>query len=386
MNRDRYKCFVIMPFGDKPNTDGRVLDFDKIYTHLIKKTVESLDIKCVRCDEIGESGWIHSKMFTHIYEADIAIVDITSLNPNVFYELGVRHALADSVTVILRRKGEGIPFNIQGLQIIEYDPEDVESVEETKKKLADFINNGIKLRRKDSPIHEVLDLKIATESRRLNTTQVFDYRLRDSDSKFICLLTGDIQNVKDVDVWVNSENTNMQMARPYDRSVSGVIRYLGAKRDGAGNIKEDTIANELSGIVGDHVSVSPATVVVTGAGELESSHGVKRIFHVASVVGQVGRGYSPIPDVGMCVRNALERLGTGDLGVSVTSILFPLLGTGTGRGNLYDGTSVLIDAAISFLKSNPGNPIEKVYFLTYSDKHLDVCQRILHSAHDVRLA
>ena len=46
---------------------------------IIKSAVEQLGINCRRCDEIAEAGWIHSKMFHQIYNAPIAIADITSL-------------------------------------------------------------------------------------------------------------------------------------------------------------------------------------------------------------------------------------------------------------------------------------------------------------------
>ena len=86
-------CFVIMPFGEKKDIDGQPINFDVIYKDFIKDAVEGLSLKCIRCDEIAEAGWIHSKMFEYIFSADVAVVDITSLNPNVFYELGIRHAL-----------------------------------------------------------------------------------------------------------------------------------------------------------------------------------------------------------------------------------------------------------------------------------------------------
>jgi hypothetical protein len=80
-------------------------------------------MKCVRCDEIEESGVVHKLMLEKIYQADAAVVDITTLNPNVFYELGVRHSLADCVTVIIKREGTNIPFNIRPMKAIEYNPE-----------------------------------------------------------------------------------------------------------------------------------------------------------------------------------------------------------------------------------------------------------------------
>ena len=92
-------CFVIMPFGKKPDTDGKIIDFDAVYRDVIASAVteleelENLKFDCVRCDDIEEAGSIRTDMFESILRADIAVVDITSLNPNVFYELGMRHAV-----------------------------------------------------------------------------------------------------------------------------------------------------------------------------------------------------------------------------------------------------------------------------------------------------
>ena len=119
-------CFVIMPFGEKTDVNGDVIPFDTVYEHILKpagKKLEShgISVDTVRCDEVERAGWIHSTMIKHIMEADIAIVDVTTANPNVFYELGVRHALKRKVTVLVRRKGTKLPFNIQGFNVVEYD-------------------------------------------------------------------------------------------------------------------------------------------------------------------------------------------------------------------------------------------------------------------------
>jgi O-acetyl-ADP-ribose deacetylase (regulator of RNase III) len=380
------KCFVIMPFGEKKDADGKVIDFDKVYKYLIKKPIESIGHTCIRCDEISETGWIHSKMFEHIYNSDIAIVDITSLNPNVFYELGIRHALVDSVTVLIRREGTNIPFNIQGFKVIDYNHEDMESVEKAQKEIVDLIQNGLKLKKKDSPVYEVLDLKILTTAKEITNTAKFEYQLRDSE-KQIGLITGDIQNVKGIDVWVNSENTHMQMARFIDRSISSTIRFCGAKKNAAKKVIEDTIAKELLEKVGEDANVPAGEVVVTGAGELERSNGVKKIFHAASVIGEPCRGFRPINDVGRCVRNALKKVDEDELkDVELKSILFPLIGTGTGRGELEPKARILIENAISHLVSHADTKFQKVYFLAWSEKDLEVCQRILHGAPEVVIA
>jgi O-acetyl-ADP-ribose deacetylase (regulator of RNase III) len=381
-------CFVIMPYGNKTDAGGNVIDFDNIYNNLIRDAVEEAGLACIRCDEIDEAGWIHKKMFSQIFEADVAVVDISTLNPNVFYELGVRHALAESVTVLLRRKGTTLPFNIEGIQVIEYDETNMASVKDVKRKIGQYIRNGLRPNRKDSPVHEALSLMISSERKKLDRTAEFPYKLIKVPGKIIGLLTGDLHNAGDIaDVWVNSENTNMEMGRHFDRSISSVIRYMGAKKDATGHVVQDTVADELGAIVRRPANIAPGTVIVTGSGEIEQTHGVKKIFHVASVVGQFGVGYAPIPDVGTCVRSCLKKAAAQEFqNLHIKSILFPLIGCGTARGNLEQLAPRLLWAAIAYLEENPKCELEKVYFLTWTDRELAVCRRILDEAHELEFA
>jgi hypothetical protein len=150
-----------MPFGQKKDLDGQDIDFDDIYRFFLKKTIESLDLRisCVRCNEIEEVALLNEKMFENIYQADVVVVDITTSNANVYYELGIRHTLAKGVTVLIRLKGTTIPFNIQGLHVVEYDQANFASVERAKDRIKQIIRNGLANRLNDSPVHETLDLK-----------------------------------------------------------------------------------------------------------------------------------------------------------------------------------------------------------------------------------
>ena len=145
----RLTCFVIMPFGEKTDTDGKVINFDVVHRYIIEaavngmKETDGLEIDCVRCDDIEKAGSISVDMFQSILEADITVVDITALNPNVFYELGVRHALRECVTVLIRRNVDRLPFNIQGLRAIGYDPADVDSFDTAIDQIQSFIRNGL---------------------------------------------------------------------------------------------------------------------------------------------------------------------------------------------------------------------------------------------------
>jgi exonuclease I len=87
-------CFVIIGFGPKTDFEtGNVFDLDKTFDNLIKPTFEELDIDCFRAKDIRHSGNIDVPMYEWILNADIVIADISTLNPNALYELGVRHAL-----------------------------------------------------------------------------------------------------------------------------------------------------------------------------------------------------------------------------------------------------------------------------------------------------
>jgi hypothetical protein len=211
------KCFVIMPFGKKKDIDGHEVDFDFVYHELIYKAIRELGVDCERCDEIISTGSIHKKMFRGIFDADVSVVDITSLNPNVFYELGVRHALHKHVTLVIRNNSYlPIPFNIQGLTILSYDIDSEAQLESSRKKIRDFIRNGLDAPGIDSIVHDALeDLRVERKPRPLETREEKLYLLSSAPDKQIGYITGNIKNINHVDVWVNTENTNMHMARHY---------------------------------------------------------------------------------------------------------------------------------------------------------------------------
>jgi hypothetical protein len=243
-------CFVIMPYGTKTDVDGKAIDFDEIYEYIIEEAVKKLEgFECIRCDNIDEPGWVHKRMIQHIFEDRVAIVDTSTLNANVFYELGVRHALRKGVTVLIQREGTTWPFNIAGLKSISYttNPRGVKGAIDA---IATFISNALKnASHVDSLVYDVIpDLRVEAgpgrREERITKVQVFEYALVHCPGKRIGLVTGDRENLKIGDVWVNSENVDMQMDRYYGASTSATIRYLGAKKHPiTGKVVEDTIAN-----------------------------------------------------------------------------------------------------------------------------------------------
>lgn len=372
------KCFVIMPFGKKM-VDGKELDFDHVYHELIEKAVEELGLGCERCDEILGTGSIHKKMFRGIFDADISVVDITSQNPNVFYELGVRHALHKHVTLVIGKNDnlQKIPFNINGINILGYDIDDENKIVASRKRIRDLIQDGLEKQALDSIVHEALDdLLVSRRSKTIETREERLFNLVNVSGRQIGYVTGNIKNIKNIDVWVNSENTNMQMARHFERSISATIRYGGAKKDRTGYVVDDLIANDLREATGGRDSLPPAMVIDTTAGELERTNNVKRIFHAASVIGQPGGGgYIPVHNIGDCIRNSLELADTEDMqNKGIQSILFPLMGTGTTKMSAQETADKLIDAAVCYFEDNPHSKVFRVYFLVYNEQDREICR------------
>jgi O-acetyl-ADP-ribose deacetylase (regulator of RNase III) len=105
------------------------------------------------------------------------------------------------------------------------------------------------------------------------------------------------------------------------------------------------------------------------------------------VVGQVGKGYSPIVAVGMCVTNALECMdSTAMRAAALRSIIFPLIGTGAAGGKRRDNAQELIDAAVTYLRAHPNSRVETVYFLAWTQGDLDTWQRTLRDTPGVEFA
>src|SRR5262245_15101409 len=83
-----YHAFVAMPYGVKEK-----IDFNKVYSDLIKPALEGAGFEVFRSDEEMRAGDIRTDMFQELLVADLVVADLTIDNPNVWYELGVRHAL-----------------------------------------------------------------------------------------------------------------------------------------------------------------------------------------------------------------------------------------------------------------------------------------------------
>ena len=113
-------CFVLMPFGIKKDPVGHDIDFDAVYAALIRPAIEAAGMEPVRADEERMGGIIHKPMYERLILSEFAVADLTTANANVFYELGIRHALRPHSTVMLFAEDSRLPFDIAQLRGLPY--------------------------------------------------------------------------------------------------------------------------------------------------------------------------------------------------------------------------------------------------------------------------
>ena len=108
-------AFVAMPFGTKDR-----IDFNAVYIGLIKPALESEGFEVYRADEETRAGSIHPDMFQELLLADLVVVDLSIDNPNVWYELGVRHALRKGGVIPIQGRRDYLPFDVYAERTLRY--------------------------------------------------------------------------------------------------------------------------------------------------------------------------------------------------------------------------------------------------------------------------
>jgi tetratricopeptide (TPR) repeat protein len=100
---------------------GRELDLDKTYHNIIKPAVEQCGLECRRADEVRHSGIIDVPMYEWLVNANVVIADLSTYNPNAFYELGVRHAVRPHTTIVISENRLEPPFDVNHTVIRQYE-------------------------------------------------------------------------------------------------------------------------------------------------------------------------------------------------------------------------------------------------------------------------
>lgn len=161
-------CFVIMPIAD---TEGyEIGHFNRVYEYIIKPAIIKSGFKPLRADEVNKANFIIIDILKQIISTDIAICDLSSRNPNVLYELGIRQAFNLPVCLLKDKKTSRM-FDIQGFRDVEYDEKlRIDNVEKTVEQLAENILNTYESKGKD--INSIIQLMGIKPAEIKTTTEI----------------------------------------------------------------------------------------------------------------------------------------------------------------------------------------------------------------------
>lgn len=182
------KCFVIAPIGEAGSPTRK--RSDKIFNHIIQPIVEDAGYSAERADKMNHPGMITNQIIDHIMNVDLVIADLTDHNPNVFYELAIRHAVHKPIIQLIQ-DNQKLPFDISDSRTIFVDHTDLDSVydckENLKKQIISLEENPEKI---ESPISHAIDIQKVMQK---NNSDSFDI-----NDLFVLFkeLRSDIQEIK----------------------------------------------------------------------------------------------------------------------------------------------------------------------------------------------
>jgi hypothetical protein len=142
------RAFIIRPFGVKND-----INFDEVEEKLISPALERLGITGRTTIEILRQGNIRVDMFQRLLTADLVVADLSIHNANVFYELGIRHALRNKRTFLIRCGGDSYPFDLQTDRYFNYDKENPGM---NLAKLVEALQQTVNSEDQDSPVFKLL--------------------------------------------------------------------------------------------------------------------------------------------------------------------------------------------------------------------------------------
>jgi O-acetyl-ADP-ribose deacetylase (regulator of RNase III) len=392
------RCFIISPIG-LPDSEIRK-HADAVFRGIIMPAVEELhadglEIEPLRSDHLQEPGKISDQMFREIFQNDLCIAILTYFNPNVLYELAVAQCAYRPVVVLLQ-EGEKLPFDVADLRIVPYDLADMLRLIDRRdaKELAGHMRTM--LGGNSSPpnpfgpsapaawaaVRDPRGLQRLIETARpkpLPPGVDGVYRLPEDPHRQIVIRTGDIRHVTNIDVVLSSENTDLQLARYYDPSVSGTLRYLDAERGIDGRVVRDALDERLKMLIRQHdikLPVMPGTVLAMPTTGL-AARGIRYVFLAATVRGDgVGSGYSAVAqgEIENCVRECFQRFDELAQTEQLESILFPVFGAGTARQDPEQTVGFLLPVIVESMRRTPS--CKQTYMLAWVESHRAALRKV----------
>lgn len=175
-NENNKMCFVIMPISNQEGYDKD--HFDRVYEYVIKPAIIKAGFIPKRADDVKNTNFIALDIIKYLLDSEMALCDLSSRNPNVLYELGIRQAFDKPVTLIKDFKTPRV-FDIQNIRDIEYSEKlRIDEVNASINRISEAIINTYEKQGKD--VNSLVSLlgvhaaKVKPQEIGSNTKMLFD--------------------------------------------------------------------------------------------------------------------------------------------------------------------------------------------------------------------
>ncbi len=222
------QIFIISPIGKKDSDIFK--KFNAVLSTMIKPAIDEIDkeFKIVRADQISQPGSFIKDILEQIQSSYIVIANLTNLNPNVFYELGVRHSLSNR-TIMITEDLSSLPSDLKEYRVIEYSAE-LTAIEtfknDLKRALQEILDNpdksdnpvqdrlpGIIEKREDSLINEIELLKTKLQEKHSGKNIHLEDAIEKRVNRILHLINADkVSTVNEIS-WVVGEGNNKKTVR-----------------------------------------------------------------------------------------------------------------------------------------------------------------------------
>ncbi|MEM8636108.1 MAG: hypothetical protein AAGF33_14125 [Pseudomonadota bacterium] len=383
-------------FGGFEATNFHDLNLDELYTD---------DIFSGRTDK--EARALYTSFVRHLANAQLAIIDL-NYNPVAYYVLGVRHSVSNGITLALTQNSQEAsfansrfghegdhPFKYLDVTHSDWLDEAMLMAKGLGNPQAERWTNDVR----NTGTFDVRAVERQYTDRELKERPSWQYSDENGNhlKPKIEIWRGDIKRAKDFDVWVNSENTHMEMARFWDKSVSANIRKLGSVRQLplSANRRKDALGLALAEKIGTRKEVKIGSVFVTPtdpASDLSARNNVVCVAHLAAVEpNEDSHGFRSGGEIRNCVETVLKEVAKlqpdeskkrGERNkIKVRSILFPLIGSGDGGAHpslvAHQMVYCLGEALKSGDKTFGLKYLDKIGIIAYAPSHFEYLSREL---------
>lgn len=124
-------CFILMPFGEW---------FDKYFKEIYAPATKDAGFEPLRADELFTTGAVMEQIWIQIRKSNVLLADLTGRNPNVYYELGLAHALRKPV-VFVAASIDDVPFDVRHLRVVVYDIREPQWAERLRREITIYLKN-----------------------------------------------------------------------------------------------------------------------------------------------------------------------------------------------------------------------------------------------------